>query len=70
MAKEELKSKDITNLFFQVRETNNNGIFSVDMTYDRDGIPNPTEINIITLISAFLFWVASLGRHGPTPRKD
>lgn len=23
-----------------------NGIFSVDLTYDKDGIPNPTEINI------------------------
>jgi hypothetical protein len=27
-------------------DKNPNGIFSVDLTYDHDGVPNPTEINI------------------------
>lgn len=27
-------------------DSNPNGIFSVDLTYDKNGIPNPTEINI------------------------
>ncbi len=27
-------------------DKNPNGIFSVDMTYDKNSVPNPTEINI------------------------
>ncbi len=27
-------------------DKNPHGIFSVDMTYDKSGVPNPTEINI------------------------
>lgn len=32
------------------------GIFSVDMTYDRDGIPNPTEINIGRFFTTHFFF--------------
>ncbi len=32
------------------------GIFSVDMTYDRDGVPNPTEINIARFFTTHLFF--------------
>ncbi len=32
------------------------GIFSVDMTYDRDGVPNPTEINIGRFFTTHLFF--------------
>ena len=31
------------------------GIFSVDMTYDWDGVPNPTEINIGKFFTTHLF---------------
>jgi len=33
-----------------------NGIFSVDMTYDEDGIPNPTEINIGKFFTTHYFF--------------
>lgn len=33
-----------------------NGIFSVDMTYDRDGVPNPTEINIGRFFTTHYFF--------------
>ncbi|HEX3036476.1 MAG TPA: carboxylate--amine ligase [Thermodesulfobacteriota bacterium] len=33
-----------------------NGIFSVDLTYDEDGIPNPTEINIGRFFTTHLFF--------------
>jgi hypothetical protein len=33
-----------------------NGIFSVDMTYDRNGYPNPTEINIGRFFTTSLFF--------------
>ena len=32
-----------------------NGIFSVDFTYDRDGVPNPTEINIAKFFTTHYF---------------
>jgi len=32
------------------------GIFGVDMTYDKDGIPNPTEINISRFFTTVLFF--------------
>lgn len=37
-------------------DTRPHGIFSVDMTYDRDGIPNPTEINIARFFTTHLFF--------------
>lgn len=33
-----------------------NGIFSVDLTYNRDGIPNPTEINIGKFFTTHYFF--------------
>jgi carbamoyl-phosphate synthase large subunit len=33
-----------------------NGIFSVDLTYDREGVPNPTEINIGRFFTTHLFF--------------
>ena len=33
-----------------------NGIFSVDMTYDSSGVPNPTEINIGRFFTTHLFF--------------
>lgn len=33
-----------------------NGIFSVDLTYDKDGIPNPTEINIGKFFTTHYFF--------------
>jgi predicted ATP-grasp superfamily ATP-dependent carboligase len=33
-----------------------NGIFSVDLTYDRAGVPNPTEINIGRFFTTHLFF--------------
>ena len=33
-----------------------NGIWSVDMTYDKDGIPNPTEINIGRFFTTSMFF--------------
>jgi hypothetical protein len=35
------------------------GIFSVDLTYDRDGVPNPTEINIGRFFTTHLFFSAA-----------
>ncbi|MEX2159809.1 MAG: carboxylate--amine ligase [Dehalococcoidia bacterium] len=32
------------------------GIFSVDLTYDQDGVPNPTEINIGRFFTTHLFF--------------
>jgi len=32
------------------------GIFGVDMTYDRNGVPNPTEINISRFFTTILFF--------------
>lgn len=33
-----------------------NGIWSIDMTYDKEGIPNPTEINIGRFFTTHLFF--------------
>ncbi len=35
------------------------GIFAVDLTYDRTGIPNPTEINIGRFFTTHLFFTAA-----------
>lgn len=35
------------------------GIFSVDLTYDREGLPNPTEINIGRFFTTHLFFSAA-----------
>ena len=35
------------------------GIFSVDLTYDRDGMPNPTEINIGRFFTTHFFFTAA-----------
>jgi carbamoyl-phosphate synthase large subunit len=35
------------------------GIFSVDLTYDSDGVPNPTEINIGRFFTTHLFFSAA-----------
>lgn len=36
-----------------------NGIFGVDLTYDQNGIPNPTEINIGRFFTTHLFFTAA-----------
>jgi predicted ATP-grasp superfamily ATP-dependent carboligase len=41
------------------------GIFSVDMTYDREGVPNPTEINIGRFFTTHLFF-AKAGLNMPS----
>jgi carbamoyl-phosphate synthase large subunit len=40
-------------------DDNPGGIFSVDMTYDRDGFPNPTEINIGRFFTTSLFFTVA-----------
>lgn len=35
------------------------GIFSVDLTYDRRGVPNPTEINIARFFTTHLFFTVA-----------
>ena len=35
------------------------GIFSVDLTYGSDGVPNPTEINIGRFFTTHLFFTAA-----------
>lgn len=37
-------------------DRNPNGIFSVDLTYDKDGVPNPTEINIGKFFTTHYFF--------------
>ncbi len=37
-------------------DKNPNGIFGVDLTYDKEGIPNPTEINIGRFFTTHLFF--------------
>lgn len=50
--------------------TNNpHGIFSVDMTYDKNGIPNPTEINISRFFTTVLFFTQA-GLNFPKIFKD
>jgi carbamoyl-phosphate synthase large subunit len=46
-----------------------NGIFGVDMTYDRNGIPNPTEINISRFFTTIQFF-AEAGLNMPKIVKD
>lgn len=36
-----------------------NGIFSVDLTFDKDGIPNPTEINIGRFFTTHFFFTSA-----------
>ncbi|MVN21012.1 ATP-grasp domain-containing protein [Mucilaginibacter arboris] len=45
------------------------GIFGVDMTYDKDGIPNPTEINISRFFTTVLFFTDA-GLNMPEIFKD
>lgn len=46
-----------------------NGIFGVDMTYDKAGIPNPTEINISRFFTTIQFF-AEAGLNMPKILKD
>jgi carbamoyl-phosphate synthase large subunit len=46
-----------------------NGIYGVDMTYDRKGIPNPTEINISRFFTTIQFF-AEAGLNMPKILKD
>lgn len=45
------------------------GIFGVDMTYDRNGIPNPTEINVSRFFTTIQFF-AEAGLNMPKILKD
>ena len=45
------------------------GIFGVDMTYDENGIPNPTEINIARFFTTILFFTQA-GLNMPEIFKD
>jgi carbamoyl-phosphate synthase large subunit len=45
------------------------GIFGVDMAYDRNGVPNPTEINISRFFTTVLFFTAA-GLNMPEIFKD
>lgn len=45
------------------------GIFGVDMTYDKDGVPNPTEINISRFFTTVLFFTQA-GLNMPEIFKD
>ena len=45
------------------------GIFGVDMTYDENGIPNPTEINISRFFTTVLFFTEA-GLNMPAIFKD
>ena len=45
------------------------GIFGVDMTYDKNGIPNPTEINISRFFTTILFFTKA-GLNMPVVFKD
>lgn len=56
------------------------GIYGVDMTYDKKGIPNPTEINISRFFTTILFFTRAglnmplifkdLGLYGEKPKLD
>jgi carbamoyl-phosphate synthase large subunit len=56
------------------------GIYGVDMTYDEDGIPNPTEINISRFFTTVYFFTAAglnmprifvdIGLYGKFPSLD
>lgn len=45
------------------------GIFGVDMTFDRKGVPNPTEINISRFFATILFFTEA-GLNMPVMLKD
>ncbi|MDB5251879.1 MAG: carboxylate--amine ligase [Flaviaesturariibacter sp.] len=45
------------------------GIYGVDMTYDRNGVPNPTEINISRFFTTILFFTQA-GLNMPKIFKD
>lgn len=45
------------------------GIYGVDMTYDKDGFPNPTEINIARFFTTVFFFTAA-GLNMPKIYKD
>jgi hypothetical protein len=45
------------------------GIFGVDMTYDKEGVPNPTEINISRFFTTVLFFTEA-GLNMPEIFKD
>ena len=45
------------------------GIFGVDMTYDKQGLPNPTEINISRFFTSILFFTEA-GLNMPEIMKD
>lgn len=45
------------------------GIFGVDMTYDKNGVPNPTEINISRFFTTILFFTEA-GLNMPEIFKD
>ena len=45
------------------------GIFGVDMAYDKDGVPNPTEINISRFFTTVLFFTEA-GLNMPVIFKD
>jgi carbamoyl-phosphate synthase large subunit len=45
------------------------GIFGVDMTYDENGVPNPTEINISRFFTTVLFFTKA-GLNMPEIFKD
>ena len=45
------------------------GIFGVDMAYDQDGVPNPTEINISRFFTTVLFFTEA-GLNLPEIFKD
>ncbi len=56
------------------------GIFGVDMAYDKDGVPNPTEINISRFFTTVLFFTEAglnlpdifknLALYGDVPKLD
>jgi carbamoyl-phosphate synthase large subunit len=49
--------------------TTPHGIYGVDMTYDRDGVPNPTEINISRFFTTIQFFTEA-GLNMPKILKD
>jgi carbamoyl-phosphate synthase large subunit len=50
------KIDEISQQAILVIDKNPNGIFSVDLTYDKNDIPNPTEINIGRFFTTHLFF--------------
>ena len=50
-------------------DSNPHGIFGVDMTYDKNGVPNPTEINISRFFTTIRFFTEA-GLNMPVIFKD